>query len=197
MRHVIVLSSVLCGVAFAIAQDSSSEAKYKEVVEKMIASMTQITETLESISDEDTARAKRSVLRVQVNSFLDARKMSEAIAPPSAEVREKLGRVWARLRGQPIPEPQRAAYLERLQNRKTAVDESLNRDRAVRRFESAGPGGLAPPIADVSAPLPSAPRPAARADGGLAPTPEGETAADFAERLKQAKKRAWEERKDT
>jgi hypothetical protein len=67
--------------------------------------------------------------------------------------------------------------------------------RASRRFEGTpGTGGIAPTIADVTAPPPAAPgaRPAAQQD--VAPTQPEEQAGDFASRLLKAKKKVWEER---
>jgi uncharacterized membrane protein len=99
--------------------------------------------------------------------------------------------LWSRLRGQAevaVPE-----FLERLQSRKAQVDETLERHKASRRFQSgdtpAGPvetagGPVAPPSATPAAappPLPAAPA-------------KQEEATDYASRLLKAKKRAIEER---
>jgi hypothetical protein len=101
-------------------------------------------------------------------------------------------RAWARLRGQPLPPP-REEFHDRLQSRKAAVGAELA--RAGRRFEGA-PGGLAPSVADPTAPLPptrpaAGPAPPAQ---GVPPQPEPE-AGDFVGRLQKAKKKVWEERK--
>jgi hypothetical protein len=114
------------------------------------------------------------------------------LAVDMGQVRVRAGNLWARLRGQPVAEPARAEYMERLQARKAQVGEGLAASRGSQRFEG-GPVPSAPPAGDVpAAPPPAAgPRLAAQAP---APQPEPEEG-DFAGRLLKAKKRVWEERK--
>jgi hypothetical protein len=99
---------------------------------------------------------------------------------------------WARLRGLPVAEPSREAYVERLQTRPAQAG-----TRAAQRFEGGWVVGGAPLGADATAPpRPPAPgaRPAAQAPEA-APQLEPE-AGDFAGRLLKAKKKVWEERRD-
>ena len=72
------------------AQDTGGEAKYEEVLQKLVEALGQMTKTLELVVDEDSAKSNTSALRVQAEAFMATRKMSIAIAPPSAEIREKL-----------------------------------------------------------------------------------------------------------
>ncbi len=98
--------------------------------------------------------------------------------------------LWQRLRGQAVA--QAPEFLERLQSRKAQVDESLERQRAARKFEGRdAPTGPLPTASAEGAPAPVA-KPQA-APPPVAP-PKEEDAADYASRLMKAKKRAMEER---
>jgi uncharacterized membrane protein len=116
------------------------------------------------------------------------------IAIDATEVVTVAERTWERLRGRavvPVAAPQ---FLERLSSRKAQVDETFERLRGARRFESAETmGSGAPQGADEA--LASAPRPATMTarPAGLEPKKEEEPA-DYASRLLKAKQRVWEER---
>jgi uncharacterized membrane protein len=88
-------------------------------------------------------------------------------------------RLWARLRGQVVPEGVGSEAPDRLRPRPAT---------ASRRFEAGPAGGAAPPMADAGAPPPAAPA------AGAAPAPDA-PAEDFAERMARAKRRAQEQRK--
>jgi hypothetical protein len=96
---------------------------------------------------------------------------------------------WARLRGRPVAEPSREAYVERLQTRPAQAG-----TRAAQRFEGGWVVGGAPLGADATAP-PRPPGPGAR-PAAQAPeaAPQPEPQGDVFTRLQQAKKRALEER---
>ncbi len=96
---------------------------------------------------------------------------------------------WAHLRGQ-APAERAPEFLDRLQSRKVQLGETLEKDRAARRFEGeGGPTSAPPPSADEPRPAPRPePRPAPQAQ------PAADEAGDFASRLMRAKKRAMEER---
>jgi hypothetical protein len=117
------------------------------------------------------------------------------LALDPVEVRGQALRLWARLRGRSIAEPEQAAYFDRLQSRKARLGEEAARGRAAARFD-AGAGGAELPLgADATGPAPPAHVPGARpaAGPGVAPQPEPD-AADYASRLLKAKKKVWEER---
>jgi Mg-chelatase subunit ChlD len=102
--------------------------------------------------------------------------------------------VWARLRGQPVPEPMQEV-VDRLQMRRTLPGATPT--RAVQRFESDTlPASGLPFGADATSvpppPTPSAAHPAAPSLGAAQPEPE---AGDYASRLLKAKKKALDERK--
>jgi len=119
--------------------------------------------------------------------FLDV--AARRIAIDATEVQAAATRIWARLRGLEVPEAARIQYLERLQNRKVRVDEAL----ASRRYE--GQAGAAPPFADAAGmpprPVPSGSVGPSEPDTPLAPDTE---AGDALDRLRQAKKKALEDR---
>jgi hypothetical protein len=97
---------------------------------------------------------------------------------------------WQRLRGQAVTVA--PAFLERLQSRKAQVGESLERQRAARKFEGdEAPAGPVPTAG--GAPSASAPTSQAPAPPPVAPAKE-EDPVDYASRLLKAKKRSIEER---
>ncbi len=120
------------------------------------------------------------------------------IALDLTEPKYQAARLWARLRGLPVPEPTRTAYLERLGGKPATGgvrQPTEARGQAARRFEATGPS-LAPTMADAASmgePRPTAPRPTARSEGSSFPT-EPEASGDALERLRKAKKKVWEER---
>ena len=124
--------------------------------------------------------------------FFDVAVRRIAVAPN--EVTASAQRIWERLRRRaalPAPAPQ---FLERLSSRKAQVDETFERLRGARRFESAQTGSQGPPpgaheIAASTERSPATVTPPA----GLAPKKEEEPA-DYASRLLKAKQRVWEER---
>jgi hypothetical protein len=91
-------------------------------------------------------------------------------------------RTWDRLRGRAI-EKKGDAFLERLQNRKTEVATTLQREKVVKRFE---------PTQVFTAPRPEPT--IARPEPTAAPTPPATEGEDVFTRLMKAKKRALEER---
>lgn len=89
MSYRIAAALLLLPVAALTAQDAG-EAKYEEVLQKLVDTMGQITKTLEAVIDEETAKASKMPLREQADTFLAARKQSQDLVPPSNEVRERL-----------------------------------------------------------------------------------------------------------
>lgn len=105
-------------------------------------------------------------------------------------------RLWSRLRGQAVAEAT-PAFIDRLKSRKAAIDESLEKQRAARRFDAGdAPSATAPAGADEEVARPDAPRAAPRAPTSrIAPEAEKQPE-DYASRLMKAKKKVWQERKD-
>ncbi|MSU76931.1 MAG: VWA domain-containing protein [Gemmataceae bacterium] len=95
---------------------------------------------------------------------------------------------WQHLRGQAKADDSAPAYIERLKSRKAQVSESIDKQKAGKKFESDGKTPATPTITSTSAPVekPKA-KPAAEKS-------KQEDAADFATRLMRAKKKAMEER---
>jgi hypothetical protein len=106
-----------------------------------------------------------------------------AIEPERIAARARY--VWARLRGQPVPEPMPVSVVERLQTR----------PRAGQRFQSGTtPAGGLPPGADATNVPPRPSPPGAQPIAPPVAAAESETG-DYGSRLLQAKKKALEERK--
>jgi uncharacterized membrane protein len=103
--------------------------------------------------------------------------------------------VWDRLRGRRV-EPRQPEFFDRLRSRKAQVGESLERERAARRFEGGDVPATAPGGAEDVPQTPTAapPRRAPAASGGLAPEQQAPEPADYASRLMKAKKRALQDR---
>jgi uncharacterized membrane protein len=98
---------------------------------------------------------------------------------------------WDRLRGRQLALAGAGEFLDRLKSRKAQVGETIEKEKATRRFEGAG---VTPVTADPGATaLPkeaAAPRTAPTAK----PAPKKQEAEDYATRLMKAKKRALEDR---
>jgi hypothetical protein len=99
---------------------------------------------------------------------------------------------WRRLRGLAPLAPQTAQFLERLKSRKEQVSESLEKEKAGRRFEGGDVPIEAPPmpgggLSEHAPPVPAAKPPKVAPDDQAAP-------ADYASRLLRAKRKALEER---
>ncbi|HWY87455.1 MAG TPA: hypothetical protein VNX28_12055, partial [Gemmataceae bacterium] len=96
--------------------------------------------------------------------------------------------LWGRIRRQDMPEAT-TVFIERLQTRKAKVGETIEKEKAAKRFE-AGPG-----VADAAVPDATTAKPA---EAPKKPAPAKKPAevkeADFATRLMRAKKKAMEER---
>jgi uncharacterized membrane protein len=116
------------------------------------------------------------------------------IAVDPLQVTVAAQQVWDRLRGRRTTAERAPEFIERLRSRKAQVGESMQRERAARRFD-AGDVPVAPPAgaADVPAAPSGPPRPA-RPPASLGPQQPEQEPADFASRLMKAKKRVWEER---
>jgi uncharacterized membrane protein len=112
------------------------------------------------------------------------------------ELRQAANRTWARMRKkqQVRAAADEDAFLARLRQKKAVVEESLERHKAGRKFESTGTAiEPPPPGADAGGPsgppvfTPKPPPP-------LAPRPAEEDADDYLNKLKRAKKRAPHEK---
>jgi uncharacterized membrane protein len=113
------------------------------------------------------------------------------------EVRHYAERTWSRVRKKPAEQAsaEQDAFLARLRQKKAVVEESLEREKAARKFDSSGaPAEAAPAGADAGdssdRPIFTPPQPPA------APTskPAAEEPEDYLAKLRKAKKRAPHER---
>jgi uncharacterized membrane protein len=115
------------------------------------------------------------------------------------EVRQAATKAWSRLRKKPqTKSAEDDEFLARLRQKKAVVGESLEREKAGRKFETTGPVAAPPPPgADegipagppVFSPQPPPPPPA--------PKPAQEDAEDYLAKLRKAKKRAPHEKDKT
>jgi uncharacterized membrane protein len=103
------------------------------------------------------------------------------------------GRWWDRLRGRRQAAERVPEFIERLRSRKAEISESLQRERAGRRFEG-GDRPVVTPLGGADLPAAAPPRPGAPAGRpSLAPQQESKEPADYASRLLRAKQRVRKE----
>jgi uncharacterized membrane protein len=135
------------------------------------------------------------VLVVGVGLLVDVGVRRISLEP--GEVRQRATRLWSRVRKQPVDRQSAEddAFLARLRQKKAVVGETLEREKAERKFETTGPVVEAAPAgADegrpagpaVFSPKPPPPPPAAK--------PPEERGDDYLSKLRKAKKRAPHER---
>jgi hypothetical protein len=133
------------------------------------------------------------VLIVGVGLLLDVGVRRISLEP--AEVRLAASRAWTRVRKKKSARSaaEEDAFLTRLRQKKAVVEESLERERAGRKFESTGPiTEPAPEGADAA--VPTEPAPFTPAPPPPATKPAEEPQDDYLSKLKRAKKRAPHER---
>jgi len=114
------------------------------------------------------------------------------IAVEPHKVAAALGNWWLGLRGMAPALAATPEFIDRLQSRKAQLDETLERARNTRRFDSGEISASPPSGADIGPAAPATPRtptPPAK----IGPEKEQEPV-DYASRLLRAKKRAMEER---
>jgi uncharacterized membrane protein len=94
--------------------------------------------------------------------------------------------IWQKLRGQASADEKLPEYIERLKSRKAQVGETMDKQKAAKKYEAAegSPTGDVPTVVPMT--------PTEKPKPTKSPKPEEE--ADFATRLMRAKKKAMEER---
>lgn len=86
--------AVLLLPALGVAVQEEADAKYEAVLQKLLGTIGQISKTLETVKDEKSGQEARPELRKQTEEFRATRKKSEELAPPSPEVRERIGKKY-------------------------------------------------------------------------------------------------------
>ncbi len=108
-----------------------------------------------------------------------------------AEVRAWAVRLWGRLRRHAVKPGGESAELDRLRRARDAAREAIDRDRAGRRFDPGdAPPTPVPPVIETPSVPPVPPPPAAPS-----PPPAGEPSDDFFTRMREAKRRAGQDRR--
>ena len=122
--------------------------------------------------------------------LLDVAVRRIAIQPEAVWV--KAVALWQRLRGQARAEEPMSAFIERLKSRKAEVDESIDKQKAGRKFEAAEGDG-AKTTAPIVVPVAASDKPKTP-PVQKAPAKQEAAEEDFATRLMRAKKKAMEDR---
>lgn len=81
---------VLVTFLFAWGQESGSEGRLADVIKEILDTMDKLTTQLEGIKDEDTAKASKNDLKKSTGRWLEIRKKSEKMKPPSKEEKDRL-----------------------------------------------------------------------------------------------------------
>lgn len=81
-------SIVVLGTVGWLAHGQGSA--FEEVVKEMLASMEKLTAVLETIKDEETAKAARPELRQAAGRWQELRKKADNLKPPSKEEKDRL-----------------------------------------------------------------------------------------------------------
>ncbi len=102
----------------------------------------------------------------------------------------KAAAYWQHLRGQVKDDAAVPAYIERLKSRKAQVSESMDKEKASKKFE-ADASTPAPPAPTIASQAPPTEKPKAKPPAEKSKQEETD---DFATRLMRAKKKAMEER---
>ncbi|HZZ78951.1 MAG TPA: VWA domain-containing protein [Gemmataceae bacterium] len=121
--------------------------------------------------------------------LLDVAVRRIAIQPEA--VWAKATEYWDRLRGRAVAEEKLPAYIERLKSRKATVGESLEKQKAAKKFETAEGAKPADAPTIASASVPEKPKETPKKQE---PKKDKEKEEDFASRLMKAKKKAMEDR---
>lgn len=111
------------------------------------------------------------------------------IAIEPAAVFAKAGALWDRICRRAVEEEKLPEYIERLRSRKASVGESIDKQKAAKKFE--GTPGVQPIETASAAPAPAAPVEKPKPKPAETKKKEED---DFASRLMRAKKKAMEER---
>jgi hypothetical protein len=117
------VGAILCFVAAVLSQ----EPNHEEVLGKMLGSLQAIGKSLEGITDEATATSARPELKKQAEEFLETRKKSEQVPPPSPEARDRIAKAWQPkfVEVRKVLE-MRIALVRRVPGGKAALDELKN-----------------------------------------------------------------------
>jgi uroporphyrinogen-III decarboxylase len=67
---------------------------YEAVVKEMLTNLEQMSATLMTVTDEDTAKAARPDLKKAADAWLVARKKADALPPPEPDVKDKLAKEY-------------------------------------------------------------------------------------------------------
>jgi len=88
-------AALVCLVPVSLwAAQGADDAKYEDVLQKLLGTLGAITKTLEGVTDADTAKAAHPELRKHAEEFRTTRKQSEDVAPPSPEARERVSKKY-------------------------------------------------------------------------------------------------------
>ena len=97
--------------------------------------------------------------------------------------------LWEQVRGRTGPEVKMPEYIERLKSRKASVGETMDKQKAAKKFDAA-PGAKSSDVPTIASSAPTEkPKPPPKEK-----PKKQEDAEDFATRLMRAKKKAMEER---
>lgn len=84
-----------CFILFStLAFAGAAQARLEDLVKQMLTTMDSISKSLESISDEDTAKAAHNELKKSASQWIEIRKQAEETPPPTKEEKERLAKEY-------------------------------------------------------------------------------------------------------
>lgn len=93
-------SRILAGVMVLVlagagaAAQAEADPRFEEIVKLMLGTMDNLSTTLSTVQDEETAKAAKPELRKIAGKWADIKKKAEALPPPSKEDKDRLAKQY-------------------------------------------------------------------------------------------------------
>ena len=85
-----IFALVIAGSAWSPAAAGKGKATFEDVLKEMVATLEQISGTLSTVKDEESAKAARPVLQKSAERFVALRKTADTIKPPTPEEKARV-----------------------------------------------------------------------------------------------------------
>jgi hypothetical protein len=93
MRYVCLTAALFLG-AIPTGLPAGEKSTYEDVVKEMLATMDQLTMTLSTIRDEETAKDAQPELRKAAGKWQAIKKKAEGLPPPSKEEKDRIAKQY-------------------------------------------------------------------------------------------------------
>jgi hypothetical protein len=95
MKPSVLFVVVVMGLCGYVALDQPPDSSYEGVVKDMLTTVEQITKTLQTVKDRESADAARPELKKAAHKMLDLRKKAEEWKQPSKDEKDRLQKEYA------------------------------------------------------------------------------------------------------